>query len=281
VIKFFSFAIQVYSLLIVAFRVAIVAAASAAGVTYTAATSIKINQNAAPTLGDLIIPVRNTLPVGGITQALLDKVDVRFVAGTAATACQIASGTTDAAIAQNLLDNAIVTRNTLTMEDISMTLAQLRGTLASSDNAYIVLGLFAQSVINYHNYGNFVDGSDNVVYEAKLQLNGHDRFQERDGNYFNYVQPYQHFSNTPADGINVYSFALKAEDHQPSGPCNFSRIDNATLQVKCGLYNDRNDSGYVTNFIGGSSSNSQLNIYTMNYNVLRVMSGMAGTAYSN
>ena len=100
------------------------------------------------------------------------------------------------------------------------------------------------------------------------------------GNYFNYVQPYQHFSNTPCDGINVYSFALKAEDHQPTGTCNFSRIDNATLQIDIGLYNSApsKDSAYSNKYVG---TGSLLNIYTMNYNVLRVMSGMAGTAYSN
>jgi hypothetical protein len=167
------------------------------------------------------------------------------------------------------------------MEDISLTLSQLQGSSTSTGAPSTILGLFLHSVINYHNYGNFIDGSDNPVSEAKLQLNGHDRFQERDGNYFNYVQPYQHFSNTPADGVNVYSFALKAEEHQPSGTCNFSRIDNATLQVKCGLYNSAGNSDYINNFVGGSSSNSLLNIYTVNYNVLRVMSGMAGTAYSN
>jgi hypothetical protein len=111
-----------------------------------------------------------------------------------------------------------------------------------------------------------LDGSVNPCVSAKLQLNGHDRFQERDGSYFNYVQPAQHFSNTPADGINVYSFALKAEDHQPTGSCNFSRIDNATLNV--------NTSASVPN-------SSIVNVYVQNYNVLRVMSGMAGTAYSN
>ena len=102
--------------------------------------------------------------------------------------------------------------------------------------------------------------------KAKLQLNGHDRFQEREGSYFNYVQPAQHFSNTPADGINVYSFALKSEGHQPTGTCNFYRIDNATLNVS----SDKT-----------IPSGTILNIYTQNYNVLRVMSGMAGTAYSN
>jgi hypothetical protein len=130
------------------------------------------------------------------------------------------------------------------------------------------------------NYGNYIDGTNNPVSAAKLQLNGSDRFQERDGYYFNYVQPFQHFSNTPADGINVYSFALKPEDHQPSGTCNFSRIDNATLQVKLGLDNQAGDNNYTTDYIG-TNSNSLLNIYAVNYNVLRVMSGMAGAAYSN
>ncbi len=257
----------------------IIVAASAQNVAYTAPTNAnanvgKINATVsgtvAPTVGDLVSVNRDTLPVGGITEALLNKVDVRFVAQNAVLLCQIATGATAAAVAQNLLDNSIVTRNDLTMEDISLTLAQLL--VGTTTGAAAVLNLFAQSVINYHNYGNFIDGSDNPVYEAKLQLNGHDRFQERDGHYFNYVQPLQHFSNTPADGINVYSFALKAEEHQPSGTCNFSRIDNATLQVKCGTYNSGVDNTYVANYIGGTSSNSVLNIYTVNYNVLRVMS---------
>ena len=148
------------------------------------------------------------------------------------------------------------------------------------------------NLIDQFNYGNFIDHSDNPVIQSKIQLNGHDRFQVLDGYYFNYVQPYQHFRHTPADGINVYSFALKAEDHQPTGTCNFSRIDNTTLQVDLGLANDwatasalgdnSNQSSnaiYTSNFLGANAS--LLNIYTVNYNVLRVMSGMAGTAYSN
>jgi hypothetical protein len=258
----------------------IIAAVSSDTLTYTAGTGVDITLGAAPTVGDLVTSTLVAPNGTGITADILAKIDVRFVTLVAnASVATIAEGANDAEIAQSLLDNSIVTKNDLTMEDVSLTLANLQGT--STGDVRTVLSLFAQSVVNYHNYGNFVDGSDNPVYEAKLQLNGHDRFQERDGHYFNYVQPYQHFSNTPADGINVYSFALKAEEHQPSGTCNFSRIDNATLQVKCGLYNDGNDSGYVTTYIGGASSNSLLNIYTVNYNVLRVMSGMAGTAYSN
>jgi hypothetical protein len=107
----------------------------------------------------------------------------------------------------------------------------------------------------------------NNCTSAKLQLNGHDRFQERPGTYFNLVQPFQHHTCTPlSKGINVYSFALRPEEHQPSGTCNFSRIDNATLVVG----HDR---------IGDKTA--KVRVYALNYNVLRVMSGMAGLAYSN
>ena len=112
------------------------------------------------------------------------------------------------------------------------------------------------------NVGGSFGGGDNLVSDAKLQLNGHDRFATRPGAYFNYVQPYQHHSGSPDEGINCYSFALKPEEHQPSGTCNFSRIDNATLNMNL-------------------SAAATVRIYAVNYNVLRVMSGMGGLAYSN
>jgi hypothetical protein len=109
----------------------------------------------------------------------------------------------------------------------------------------------------------------NPVEVAKLQLNGQDRFTEREGSYFDKVQPYQHHSRTPSTGINVYSFALRPEEHQPSGTCNFSRIDKATLQLTVSV-----------NTVTGSRT-AQVRVYALNYNVLRVMSGMGGLAYSN
>ena len=109
----------------------------------------------------------------------------------------------------------------------------------------------------------------NPVEVAKLQLNGQDRFTEREGSYFDKVQPYQHHSRSPSTGINVYSFALRPEEHQPSGSCNFSRIDKATLQLTVSL-----------NTVTGSRT-AQVRVYALNYNVLRVMSGMGGLAYSN
>ena len=109
----------------------------------------------------------------------------------------------------------------------------------------------------------------NPVEVAKLQLNGQDRFTEREGSYFDKVQPYQHHSRCPSTGINCYSFAIRPEEHQPSGTCNFSRIDKATLQLTVSV-------NTVT-----SNNTAQVRVYALNYNVLRVMSGMGGLAYSN
>jgi len=183
------------------------------------------------------------------------------------------------------IENVVLLSNNFTMEDMSYTLEnfliEYYGGVDVTSVAYKFLYAHSYTIIQHFNYANYVDGTDNPVSLAKLQLNGSDRFQERDGFYFNYVQPYQHFTNTPADGINTYSFALKPEDHQPSGSCNFSRIDNATLNVQVGLGNVAANSTYISSYLGGNNSNSILNIYAVNYNVLRVMSGMAGAAYSN
>jgi hypothetical protein len=107
--------------------------------------------------------------------------------------------------------------------------------------------------------------STNPVTNAKIMLNGNDRFATRKGDYFSLVQPYQHHENTPDkfhQGINVYSFALKPEEHQPSGTLNMSRIDTAVLSLS-------------------SSIPGIISIYAVNYNVLRILSGMGGLAYSN
>ena len=110
---------------------------------------------------------------------------------------------------------------------------------------------------------------ENPVVTAKLQLNGQDRFSEREGTYFDLVQPFFAHTRTPDSGINVYSFALRPEEHQPSGTCNFSRIDNATLQL------------VLSNATVEGTSTAKVRVYATNYNVLRIMSGMGGLAYSN
>jgi len=123
-----------------------------------------------------------------------------------------------------------------------------------------------------------VDGGHNPVVRAKLQLNGHDRFAERDGSYFNLVQPYQHHTNIPSCGINVYSFGLQPEEHQPSGTCNMSRIDNATLQLNL---TDETVGAANGTALAGAITGAKVRVYAVNYNVLRIMSGMGGLAYSN
>ena len=123
--------------------------------------------------------------------------------------------------------------------------------------------VLAESALDMHCWG------QNPVVTAKLMLNGQDRFSEREGSYFDLVQPYQHHTRNPDCGINVYSFALRPEEHQPSGSCNFSRIDNATLQL------------VVSQNAVKDNNTAKVRVYATNYNVLRVMSGMGGLAYSN
>jgi len=120
--------------------------------------------------------------------------------------------------------------------------------------------------------------TDITVDSALLQLNGNDRFQRRNGTYFTIVQRYQHHSGVLGvdmnNSIHIYSFALKPEEHQPSGTCNFSRIDNTILTVRVS-----NNAGNGHNAV--RTDTNFLRVYAVNYNVLRIMSGMGGLAYSN
>jgi len=100
----------------------------------------------------------------------------------------------------------------------------------------------------------------------KLVLNGQDRFKEQKGKYFNQVQAFNHHSGTPYPGVYSYSFALKPEEHQPTGTCNFSRIDNAQVAVT---------------LKSGATDSQVMHMFATNYNVLRIQSGMGGLSYSN
>ena len=137
-------------------------------------------------------------------------------------------------------------------------------------------------------------------------MNGHDRSVERDGPYYRIVQPYQHHTGGAVHGTGLnlnniqdstliagqengyvysYSFALRPEDHQPSGTCNFSRIDNAVLNLNLNEHptgiasipsnGQTSSAGYLRN------NDVNVRVYATNYNVLRIMSGMGGLAYSN
>ena len=99
----------------------------------------------------------------------------------------------------------------------------------------------------------------------KVVLNGQDRFKEQTGKYFNQVQPFYHHTGTPYPGIYVYSFALQPEEHQPTGTCNFSRIDNAQVSVQ----------------MKSQMQTTLQKLFAVNYNILRIQSGMGGLAFSN
>ena len=128
----------------------------------------------------------------------------------------------------------------------------------------------------------WVTNGSNFLDKVKIQLNGHDRFSEQGADYFHLVQPYEcglgnGYSVDPTtrvwgalkmcdekNSVGMYSFCLKPGEHQPSGSCNFSRIDNARL-----------------NYTNGKDDADSLHLFALNYNVLRIMSGMGGLTYSN
>ena len=117
--------------------------------------------------------------------------------------------------------------------------------------------------------------TSNVVYgqevgpmhQAKIILNGTDRFVPQFGKYFNQYQPYVYHSGSPYPGIYMYSFAIKPEELQPSGTCNFSRIDMAQIAV-----NLKTGVPYTT---------LQQRMFAVNYNILRIQSGLGGVAFAN
>ena len=141
-------------------------------------------------------------------------------------------------------------------------------------------------------HGQFTGGPLGTSAEAyapinsiKLQLNGHDRQSEKKGSWFNQVTPFTTVGSKPAAGTYMYPFALRPAEHQPSGTCNFSRIDNATLQLTfksaaTGAVDitDLADEDTTTAAATGLTS---FKIFGINYNVLRVTSGMAGIAFAN
>lgn len=142
-----------------------------------------------------------------------------------------------------------------------------------------------------------------AVYEQWIQINGQDRMDRRYGDYFNRVQPYQHHTgsfnvvysesdgypdpdtedvrigNNP--GAYMYSFALRPEEHQPSGTCNFSRIDTATIVMNLSGGVVVSDSYDIPEGATSVDASWNVRVYAINYNILRIMSGMAGLAYSN
>ena len=118
---------------------------------------------------------------------------------------------------------------------------------------------------NWFRYGVPGDDDAEVFDEARLVINGHDRFSARSAPYFRLMQPYQHHTRCPSKKVHCYSFSLLSpEDHQPSGQANFSRFDSAQLQF---LLNQGLPVG-------------RMKIYAYSFNVLRIANGLSGLAFA-
>jgi hypothetical protein len=119
------------------------------------------------------------------------------------------------------------------------------------------------------NYTNSFDKSKGVnnVISATILLGGNEAFKEKEGKYYNWVQPYYHHTNSPSEGINIYNYGFNPQKFQPSGSINFSRIDD----IKIKMVLDRNFS---------YNNPGTLRTYSMAYNVLRIIDGIGGLAFS-
>jgi hypothetical protein len=185
----------------------------------------------------------------------------------------ISGNTTDAVLAVS--SGLVVSGHNLSLRDVSIPVEDFVDTRVGSASG--TRNPWDVRVVQPSNYGLRLDGAGNPVGSVLVKLNGHDRFDLREGSYFNYVQPFQHHTRTPADGVNVYSFGLHPEQHQPSGTANLSRIDTTELKL---VFTDPFRSNKLVPALD-YARDSAFNVFAVNYNVLRCMSGMAGLAYSN
>jgi hypothetical protein len=137
---------------------------------------------------------------------------------------------------------------------------------------------------DWFNFANAGPGEEklgpDILQSAVLTLNGHRRFNPPRGPlFFRQWQPFIHHTNIPDSNLYLYSFALRPEEHQPSGTCNFSRIDNTSLELL--LSHGTPTSPVLPDYLLTQSEVALLTVFARNYNVLRIMSGMGGLAYSN
>lgn len=163
------------------------------------------------------------------------------------------------------------------IQDATVRSENVSATASNVDATQNIVDLTTESMSNkndYFNYTTNINDDSEVLFNqtsiesfktAVLTLNGHERFKPRDASYFRLIQPAQAGHRIPDKHIYMYSFALKPEQHQPTGACNFSRIDSAILD-------------FTTN---GTFSGTTITIYAVNYNILKIASGMGGLAYAN
>lgn len=134
---------------------------------------------------------------------------------------------------------------------------------------------YTQNVSGYNrlqwdNYSINDNGKGGIIRFSSIDFHSYERVPRQPSTYFNYVQPYEVHNTTPADGINMYSFSIAPEEHQPSGSANMSRLSRVLLSMEFD----------PSLFIENSSETLTVRIYTRNVNILRVISGLAGLSYA-
>jgi hypothetical protein len=130
----------------------------------------------------------------------------------------------------------------------------------------------AKEVIGNSNYD--IKGNENIIKSLSLKLNGVERFSEKDSDFYNLAQSYNYAKNTPSRGILFYSFSLDPFDYQPSGSCNMSRFNDIKLSIKT----------TDTPIVAGQTKNLYdyvVDVYAINYNVLRITGGQGNLEFSN
>jgi hypothetical protein len=147
----------------------------------------------------------------------------------------------------------------------------LNESLDVSQNTF--MDIHTNNIIDIFNYGNFINRSDNPIISSSFKIRNQTRFQERYGFFYNYLQPYYYFKNSPKDGVNIYTFSLYPEEIQPSGTINLGNVDSKNLIVSLGKYNNSSDS-YLTYFGSGN-----IRIFAFSYNNLSVAKGYTLLSY--
>jgi len=164
------------------------------------------------------------------------------------------------------LDNVVLTENTITFEDMSKTIDEIKEGTNTTDAQTAFLDKNTLNIKDVFNYANYINRTDNPIISSALLLNGREKFQERDSNYFNSIVPYYYFNNKPADGINTYSFSIDPMNVEPKGTINLGMInDNKELILTIGKENKLN-TFYFNNFY----KNGRLRIFAYNYSLLTV-----------
>ena len=164
------------------------------------------------------------------------------------------------------IDNVVLTENTLTYEDMSKTIDEIKEGSNTTSAQTAFLDANTLNIRDVFNFGNYINRTDNPIISSALLLNGREKFQQRDSNYFNSIVPYYNFSNKPGDGINVYSFSLEPMNVEPTGTINFGMInDNKELILTIGKENKKNVSHFNDFFKSG-----RIRIFAYNYSLLTI-----------